>query len=89
MIEHPEDARLDVVRQEVTGVNSELANTQRDLVRERARLAHAQVDRMRAMIDGVLAYARSGRMRVSTETVDSAAVVPGRVSPATQPETPH
>ena len=167
LIEHPSDPRLDDVRQEVTGVNSELANTQRDLVRERARLAHAlgeterlasrvneqnqalgerneellvmteelveqrrelersnraldefahavshdlkaplrsvanyarwieedlgdeltgetrahmellraQVDRMRAMINGVLEYARSGRTRVATELVDTDVLV--------------
>ena len=167
VIEHPTDPRLDAVSKNVTGVNSELANMQRDLVRERARLAHAldeterlasrvneqnhalgerneelvvmteelveqrrelersnraldefahavshdlkaplrsvanyarwieedlsdvltgetrahmellraQVERMRAMINGVLEYSRSGRMRVPTEIVDTNSVV--------------
>lgn len=41
LIEHVHDARLDGLRKAVTEVNTALANTQRDLVRERARLAHA------------------------------------------------
>ena len=41
VIEHPLDPRVDDVRREVTEVNTELANTQRDLVRDRARLANA------------------------------------------------
>ena len=40
LVEHPADARLDRLREEVTEVNSELANTQRDLLKERSRLAH-------------------------------------------------
>ena len=41
LVEHPREARLDHLRDEVTGVNSELASTQRTLVKERARLARA------------------------------------------------
>jgi signal transduction histidine kinase len=41
VVEHPRDPRLDRMREQVTGVNSELANTQRDLLRERGRLKHA------------------------------------------------
>jgi signal transduction histidine kinase len=127
VMEHPIDPRMDGVRREVTEVNSELANTQRDLVRERGRLANAlsdtersnrlldefahaishdlkaplrsvanyarwieedigdvltgearghmdllraQVERMRAMINGVLDYSRSGRTRTQPEPVD-------------------
>ena len=132
LIEHPSDRRMEIVRQQVTEVNSELASAQRDLVRERARLAHAladtersnraldefahaishdlkaplrsvanyarwieedlgaqltgeprahmellrtQVERMRAMISGVLEYARSGRVRVPAEVVNTNAIV--------------
>ena len=127
IIEHPTDPRMDGVRREVTEVNSELANAQRDLIRERGRLAEAlsdaersnrlldefahaishdlkaplrsvanyarwieedigdvltgearghmdllraQVERMRAMISGVLDYSRSGRTRTEPEQVD-------------------
>lgn len=127
VMEHPTDPRMDGVRREVTEVNSELANTQRDLIRERGRLANAlsdtersnrlldefahaishdlkaplrsvanyarwieedigdvltgearghmdllraQVERMRAMINGVLDYSRSGRTRTEPEQVD-------------------
>ena len=126
IVEHPTDPRMNSVRREVTEVNSELANTQRDLVRERGRLAEAlneaersnrlldefahvishdlkaplrsvanyaawidedvgdaltgearghmdllraQVERMRAMINGVLDYSRSGRTRTAAEPV--------------------
>ena len=41
LVEHPRDPRLDRMREQVTEVNSELANTQRDLLRERGRLKHA------------------------------------------------
>jgi signal transduction histidine kinase len=41
LVEHPRDGRLDALREQVVEVNSELTNTQRDLLRERARLAHA------------------------------------------------
>jgi signal transduction histidine kinase len=41
LIEHTPDPRLDDLRDRVTGVNSELANTQRALLKERARLARA------------------------------------------------
>jgi signal transduction histidine kinase len=127
LMEHPTDPRMDGVRREVTEVNSELANAQRELVRERGRLAdaltdtersnrlldefahavshdlkaplrsvanyarwieedvghvltgearghmdllRAQVERMRAMINGVLDYSRSGRTRAEQEVVD-------------------
>lgn len=140
LVEHPRDPRLDGLREQVTEVNSELANTQRALLKERGRLAHAldelrtkhteleatsaelarsnraldefaravshdlktplraianyaqwaaddggdalpaesrahltslegQVRRMRAMVDGVLAYARAGREDAPPETV--------------------
>lgn len=48
VMEHPTDPRMDGVRREVTEVNSELANTQRDLVRERGRLADALGDTERS-----------------------------------------
>jgi signal transduction histidine kinase len=48
LMEHPTDPRMDAVRREVTEVNSELANTQRDLVRERGRLADALSDTERS-----------------------------------------
>ena len=48
IMEHPTDPRMDGVRREVTEVNSELANTQRDLVRERGRLAEALTDTERS-----------------------------------------
>jgi hypothetical protein len=41
LLEHRPDPRLDTLREQVTEVNSELANAQRELVKERARLAHA------------------------------------------------
>lgn len=41
LVEHPRDARFDHVRAQVTEVNSELANTQRELLKERGRLARA------------------------------------------------
>jgi signal transduction histidine kinase len=48
LIEHPSDRRMDTVRQQVTEVNSELASAQRDLVRERERLAQALADTERS-----------------------------------------
>lgn len=132
LIEHPSDRRMETVRQQVTEVNSELASAQRDLVRERERLAQAladtersnraldefahaishdlkaplrsvanyarwieedlgaqltgeprahmellrtQVERMRAMISGVLEYARSGKTRLAPEVVNTKAIV--------------
>jgi signal transduction histidine kinase len=48
LIEHPADARMEGVRQQVVEVNSELANTQRDLVRERGRLARSLADTERS-----------------------------------------
>ena len=52
VLEHATDPRLDDVRQQVTGVNSELANTQRDLVRERSHLAQAleRADRLTGQV---------------------------------------
>ena len=41
LVEHPHDVRLDRLRGEVTEVNSELTNTQRELVKERGRLREA------------------------------------------------
>jgi signal transduction histidine kinase len=41
VIEREADPRLDRLREQVTGVNSELANAQRALVKERSRLARA------------------------------------------------
>ena len=41
LLEHPRDVRLDDLRERATEVNSELVNTQRDLQRERSRLARA------------------------------------------------
>ena len=127
VMEQAIDPRMERVRREVTEVNSELANTQRDLIRERGRLAdalgdtersnrlldefahaishdlkaplrsvanyarwieedvghvltgearghmdllRAQVDRMRAMINGVLDYSRSGRIHTEPELID-------------------
>jgi signal transduction histidine kinase len=140
LIEHRPDPRLDALREQVTEVNSELANTQRELLKERGRLAHAletterlsdilrerndelersnaaldefahvvshdlkaplrsianyaawieedaleqlsgeirshlerlrnRIDRMRVMIEGVLAYARAGRERARPESL--------------------
>ena len=48
LIEHPSDRRMETVRQQVTEVNSELASAQRDLVRERERLAQALADTERS-----------------------------------------
>ena len=48
LIEHPSDRRKDAVRQQVIEVNSELVSVQRDLVRERERLAHALADTERS-----------------------------------------
>jgi signal transduction histidine kinase len=48
LIEHPSDRRMDTVRQQVTEVNSELASAQRDLVRERERLAQALAEAERS-----------------------------------------
>jgi signal transduction histidine kinase len=48
LIEHPSDRRMETVRQQVTEVNSELASAQRDLVRERERLAQALADAERS-----------------------------------------
>ena len=48
LIEHPSDHRMETVRQQVTEVNSELASAQRDLVRERERLAQALADTERS-----------------------------------------
>jgi signal transduction histidine kinase len=134
LIEQRRDPRLDDLRERVTGVNSELASTQRELLKERGRLArtleelrargaelqrsnealdefahvvshdlkaplrsianHAawlaedlgpalsgesrrhlervtdRVERMRAMIQGLLEYARAGRVRAQPEPVD-------------------
>jgi signal transduction histidine kinase len=41
MLQHRPDPRLDELRDRVIGVNSELASAQRELVKERGRLAHA------------------------------------------------
>jgi signal transduction histidine kinase len=41
LVEHRADARMDDLRERVTGVNTELSNTQRELVKERSRLAYA------------------------------------------------
>lgn len=41
LVEHPEDARVEAIRTAVTEVNSALVQTQRELVREQARLAAA------------------------------------------------
>jgi signal transduction histidine kinase len=41
LVEHPRDPRLDRLREQVVDVNSELANAQRALLKERSRLAHA------------------------------------------------
>jgi signal transduction histidine kinase len=48
LIEHPSDRRMETVRRQVTEVNSELASAQRDLVRERERLAQALADTERS-----------------------------------------
>lgn len=40
LLEHRPDPRLDRLREQVTEVNSELAGAQRELVKERGRLAH-------------------------------------------------
>jgi signal transduction histidine kinase len=48
LIEHPSDRRMENVRQQVTEVNSELASAQRDLIRERERLAQALADTERS-----------------------------------------
>ena len=144
LIEHPSDRRMETVRQQVTEVNSELANAQRDLVRERERLAQAladtersnraldefahaishdlkaplrsvanyarwieedlgdqltgeprahmellrtQVERMRAMIDAVLAYSRSVRTRMPPEVVNTKAIVEEVIALLDPPET--
>jgi signal transduction histidine kinase len=157
MMEHRPDPRLDDLREQVTGVNSELVNTQRELHKERRRLtatvaeleaqnrkvellartvqqqneelersnraldefAHVvshdlkaplrsisnyaawleedlgealagetrehlerlrgRAERMRAMIEGVLAYARAGRERARPEPVDVGALLAGVV----------
>ena len=44
LVEHPRDARLDRLREQVTDVNSDLASTQRELVKERGRLRHAYTE---------------------------------------------
>lgn len=41
LVQHPHDVRLDRLREEVTEVNSELTNTQRELVKERGRIREA------------------------------------------------
>lgn len=48
LIEHPSDRRMENVRQQVTEVNSELASAQRDLIRERERLAQSLADTERS-----------------------------------------
>lgn len=48
LVEHPTDPRIAGVRQEVTEVNSELASVQRDLVRERGRLAQSLANAVRS-----------------------------------------
>jgi signal transduction histidine kinase len=139
LVEHPRDPRLEQLRAMAGEVNSELVNTQRELLKERGRLARAlaqlearqaelersnraldefahavshdlkaplrsianyaawvaedaggalgpdaaahlerlqaQVGRMRALIDGILAYARAGRERWEPEAVDVGALV--------------
>ena len=54
LVEHPSDPRMETVRQQVTEVNSELASAQRDLVRERERLAQAlaETERSNRALDG-------------------------------------
>ena len=132
LVEHPRDPRLDLLREQVSEVNSEIALAQRELLRERSRLrrtlaelersnraldefahavshdlkaplrsivnyatwleedagvhladdARAHVDgiraqgvRMRALIDGMLDYARAGRVQGPPADVDVAALV--------------
>jgi signal transduction histidine kinase len=48
LIEHPSDRRMENIRQQVTEVNSELVSAQRDLVRERGRLAQSLADTERS-----------------------------------------
>jgi len=48
LVQHPQDWRMDNVRQQVNEVNSELASAQRGLVRERERLAHSLADTERS-----------------------------------------
>ena len=50
-------------------------------------LLRSQVERMRAMISGVLEYARSGRMRAPSEIVDTAALVADVVALLAPPPT--
>jgi signal transduction histidine kinase len=52
LIEHPRDPRLDEMRRQVGEVNSDLAETQRALVREKSRLAGtlAEVERLAATV---------------------------------------
>jgi PAS domain S-box-containing protein len=46
-----------------------------DESREHLRLLHGRVERMAALIDGILAYARAGRTLNQPETVDTGALV--------------
>ena len=48
LVQHPQDWRMDNVRQQVNEVNSELTSAQRALVRERERLAHLLADTERS-----------------------------------------
>lgn len=132
LLEQRHDPRLDSLRELVTDVNTELANAQRELVKERARLREAlrelersnraldefahvvshdlkaplraianyarflredagpaldgearahldrlcdRTERMRALIDGVLSYARAGREHAPPQQVDTGALV--------------
>ena len=79
LVEHPRDARLDHLRAQVTEVNSELAGTQRALLRERGRLAHtlAEIEtqnaRLVALTDEL--HARQQELERSNAALDEFAHV--------------
>jgi signal transduction histidine kinase len=74
-ISHDLKAPLRSVANYARWIEEDLADVLTGETRAHMDLLRSQVDRMRAMINGVLEYARSGRTRLEPELVDTSALV--------------